>query len=392
MKRTCVVWVLIGGLSGWVAETHAIATADVEISEASPTNQNYSLDWDYVYNYQGSSAVAVDHYWILTASHVADDGKSGTLEIDGETYTPQETVYHDTADLALVRYDKKFPGYYLLNEGAIYTASTTTMPGPGGGRTVTTYTYDTLLMVGYGNTGAVSTASFAETSGTYGTKRWGTNKGSAVSTVPVTVGSEIKTNQCFYMTFDSSDTDFECGGNTYDSGSPVFIESDGAWKVAGISLYRTGTDDVYTGNYAASISNYVSWVEEVIEDYDTDMDELPDWWEELYYPDADTTADADDDNDGQDNLAEFYAGTDPLDADSIFELQSSVTNDAGSVSFTLTFPAITNRTYAIESVAELDSDSWAVITNLTAASAGELEFVDEIITSLNFYRVDIELY
>jgi hypothetical protein len=47
---------------------------------------------------------------------------------------------------------------------------------------------------------------------------------------------------------------------------------------------------------------------------DSDGDGLPDWWEKMHF-DSRTTAvaEVDSDNDGQSNLAEFLAGTHPLD-------------------------------------------------------------------------------
>jgi hypothetical protein len=49
---------------------------------------------------------------------------------------------------------------------------------------------------------------------------------------------------------------------------------------------------------------------------DTDNDQLPDGWEQLYFMNTDATATADPDNDGWNNLREFREGTNPLRADS----------------------------------------------------------------------------
>jgi len=48
---------------------------------------------------------------------------------------------------------------------------------------------------------------------------------------------------------------------------------------------------------------------------DTDNDQLPDGWEQLYFMDTGQTATADPDNDGWNNLREFREGTHPLRAD-----------------------------------------------------------------------------
>lgn len=366
---------------GFANKARAIATANQTVSEAAPSGQGYSLNWDYIYNYKNATAVAVDHYWLLTASHVADDGGTGNLTIGGVTYYQKQIVYHATADLALIRYDKPLPGYYLLHEGAIYS-------GKGPNRT-----YATLLMVGYGFAGTVSGSSFTQTAGTTGVKRWGTNQGATDSALTADIGGGVqKTTQSFYMPFSSSATSLEAGGNIYDSGGPLFIDDGGVWTLAGLNLYRTGTDPSYTGNYAAFIPNYVSWIKSVISDYDSDMDQLPDWWENLYFPASGTSAQTDSDGDGQDDLHEFYAGTDPNNSADFFDVQSTVTNNAGSLYFLLNFSVTSNRTYVIEESGDLPAGTWNGVTNLTPPSAGDEQFWDPVEAGPNFYRVNIELY
>jgi hypothetical protein len=60
--------------------------------------------------------------------------------------------------------------------------------------------------------------------------------------------------------------------------------------------------------------------------FDTDADGLPDWWEKLYFNDPRSAgALSDADGDGAGNLAEFLAGTDPLDPTSAFRILSLAT-------------------------------------------------------------------
>lgn len=57
--------------------------------------------------------------------------------------------------------------------------------------------------------------------------------------------------------------------------------------------------------------------------FDTDSDGLPDWWEKLYFSDPRVANPlADDDGDGQSNAAEFAAGSNPRDANSVFRIES----------------------------------------------------------------------
>ncbi len=79
---------------GLVMPVSAIVVQDYVAAEAAPSDAGLDLDWDYVYNYKGSSAVSVGGGWLLTAEHVADDGVSGSLTIDGMVYTQQEIVPH----------------------------------------------------------------------------------------------------------------------------------------------------------------------------------------------------------------------------------------------------------------------------------------------------------
>ena len=63
--------------------TYGITTSDLSLSEDDPANiNNFSgFDWDYIYSFKGSSGVAVDSNWLLTAGHVADDLADGSLTI-----------------------------------------------------------------------------------------------------------------------------------------------------------------------------------------------------------------------------------------------------------------------------------------------------------------------
>jgi hypothetical protein len=316
----------------------AIATADNSISASNPTNYGYSINWDYVYKCNNSSSVAVDRYWVLTAAHVADDG-FGTLTVNGETYTRQEVIYHDTADLALERYDKPFPGYYLLHDGEIFTTS-------GSGRNKITV-FDELLMMGFGRTGVVTSVSFSNGPGGNGLKRWGTNKGSSTlgSTINSSVGGAAgdRSTTCFPTTFILGDTAYEAGAAQYDSGGPAFVSSDGEWKVAGINLYLIGSDP-YTGNYLGEISSYRDWIISNIPDYDSDMDGLPDWWEAEYTGNSTSmVASADSDSDGFSNYQEYIADTNPTNAASFFEVSgfSALTNQ------TVWFNGSTGREYQV---------------------------------------------
>jgi hypothetical protein len=245
MKTTPILLIFMGlfCLSG-----KAIITANNATAETDPY-ESKGFNWDYVYNYKNCSAVAVDPYWILTAAHVADDSGTGSLSIDGVTYTQQEIIYNDTADLALVRYDKALPGYYNLFTGTLQAFST--------------------IMVGYGNTGTVTRTGqsyFYEDSGSgSGTKRWGSNQITSLYTETYNAGYVgTTTNSGFLMKFDAGGT--EAGVGTYDSGGGTFAYVNGEWELVGINTLQLTTDSSQGLNYsyAISVSDYSSWITQTV--------------------------------------------------------------------------------------------------------------------------------
>lgn len=211
----------------------SIITASNSMAEQSPAGFN----WDYVYNYKNCSSVAVDPYWILTAAHVADDAGSGSLTIGATTYNQQEIVYHTSADLALVRYDKMLPGHYSLYAGALYVG-------------------DDILMVGYGNTGTVSSASYTDSGKGSGTKRWGSNK--------LDLAGWLGNTYVLGANFTGGATANEAGVGVYDSGGGSFINDNGTWKLVGINISRGPSTPPYTVSYMAAMTTYEPWVSSVI--------------------------------------------------------------------------------------------------------------------------------
>jgi len=311
---------MLHGLFIACADVQAIAVADLTTSEDPPSDEGYSFNWDYVYNYQYATSVAVDHYWILTAAHVADDGFPTTnLTINGELYTQQEIVFHskasdpdsnETADIALVRYDKPFPGYYPLSS-AVPVGSD-------------------IMICGYGRFGSVvstfSDAYFTEDDLAHSTKRWGTNRidgeNSYSSTEPI-----VATTKGFDISIsrdrgNAGKTDYEAGCNIYDSGGGMFYSDSGTWKLVGHMVARSSiASNQHVGNFAAATKYYVNWIKSVIVDYDTDMDGLPDWWETLYGS-GPTSMERDGhlDSDGFTNYEEWLADTIPTDGNSFLEV------------------------------------------------------------------------
>lgn len=376
VNRKTYIAVLFGAGVLGARMAGAIATADDTVSAENPADYGYSLNWDYVYKFRNSSSVAVDHYWILTAAHVADDGASGNLTIDGETYTPQETIYHSIADLALVRFDKPFPGYYPLHDDEIYSVTRQ-------GRNEITV-FDELLLSGFGRTGTVTAISFENGPGGNGTRRWGTNRGTGETTVDTDVGGTAgsRSTLCFTTSFTQLDTSYEAGAAQYDSGGPVFIDDGGEWNVAGISLYLMGSSPNYTGNAIGKVSYYRDWIANSIPNYDSDMDGLPDHWESST---GETDATADPDLDGFTNYEEWIADTDPTAYSSHLKIETYT--DATNMAFS----SSSDREYLIEYCTDLTNMNWQ--TEQDWFSAGGTQTVQAVsrADTNRFYRVRVKL-
>lgn len=375
MRRKLSYFLFFGALVGVVGSIHAIAVADLPTSEDSPTDEGYTFNWDHVHKYNGSSSVAVDHYWVLTAGHVAIG--SGTITIDGEIYMQQEFVTHSqsadpdgnpSADLALIRFDKPFPGYYLLHDGIPKNTE--------------------ILVVGYGFPGNVVMSSsngyFTENGTGSRIRRWGTNKIDGTSSIGNSEGFDFTISG----TLGNSKTPYEAGCNDKDSGSGVFYNDSGTWKLVGTVVTRYTDGSNFVGNFAVETKRYINWIKSVIGDYDTDMDGLPDWWELLHGGDEISMNPGDHlDSDIFTNYEEWLADTDPNDGNSFLELMD-YTNATSVI-----FSSSTNRKYQVQyrtDVADTNENWQSELDWFEGSNAQTVKNVSSA-TSNRFYRVRAKL-
>jgi hypothetical protein len=120
---------------------------------------------------------------------------------------------------------------------------------------------------------------------------------------------------------------------------------------------------------------------------DEDGDSLPNGWEQEFFGGitaAEPSGHAD--SDLHDNLAEWIAGTDPLDGGSFF----AITNVAASSGFVVEWPAVTGRWYTVLWAPEL--------TNTTQVLQDDLEYPQHSYTdtvhdaeATGFYQVEVRL-
>ena len=124
---------------------------------------------------------------------------------------------------------------------------------------------------------------------------------------------------------------------------------------------------------------------------DTDGDGLPDTWEETYDLDWNSPADAaaDADADGLTNLQEFLAGTDPLDAASGLRLMVSALPGAGALM--LSWEAISNRSYTIQSRTASEANGWTNLLDIPSASSNRLIHTTNAISNgdARYYRLEV---
>lgn len=124
------------------------------------------------------------------------------------------------------------------------------------------------------------------------------------------------------------------GGMTYSNPNTINFVSVGE-KVLQL--------DVHDG--ATLLRSELLMVRVVAEPLDTDGDEMPDAWEELYGFNKNSAADAhlDADLDGQDNLDEFLAGTHPKNSASVLHLVAA----PGDQGLRLSWPSELQKTYRL---------------------------------------------
>ena len=357
-----------------------IAVNNLTIAENNPNviTSFSDFNWDYVYSYNGSTAVAVDPYWIITAAHVADDVQNGTVIVAGEIHNEVQKVFHssdydsennESADLALIRLDKPLPGYYPIHDRSIYPSQT-------------------LILTGWGKTGTVFNTYFRNGPGGQGVKRWGTNKMESTGiSPPIDDGGSCgpRITKYFSIGFSISDTLYEAGGVIYDSGGGVFLRYQGQWRLAGILLYLNGTDPNYTGNISANISNYSDWIDKTISNYDSDIDGLPDHFEASYGNDLDMNPNDDLDGDSFTNYQEWIADTLPNDSNSFFKILNPHNSS------NLTFSSSSLRQYKIIFCSNLADNSW-VNTNqwFTGDDIQTTAFTPDI-SAVRFNRVKVQI-
>jgi sialidase-1 len=150
---------------------------------------------------------------------------------------------------------------------------------------------------------------------------------------------------------------------SYDEGATWPVSNQVyAGSAAYSSVTRLATTEI---GLLFEIDNYtaIDFVRRSVSQMTSGADSLPPytvWAGEHFTPaqlsnPAVSAADADPDGDGMSNYAESIAGTNPLDPTSMLKLDFA---SRGTNGFTLAFPAISNKSYTLQSTSSLQRGSW----------------------------------
>jgi hypothetical protein len=163
----------------------------------------------------------------------------------------------------------------------------------------------------------------------------------------------------------------------------------GQWVTLGSHELPPGGLTVIVGNDGASgfvIADAVQF-SSASSTNDYDGDGLVDAWERYYFlSETGATPDADADDDGRSNHAEFMTGTDPTDPHSRFDMRMKLETAPGD--FLINWSSVAGRTYAIET-----SDDLASFTPLVQgirATPPQNSYVVPASAARRYYRVLLE--
>ncbi|MEO0508444.1 MAG: hypothetical protein AAF065_01135 [Verrucomicrobiota bacterium] len=279
---------------------------DINLTAPDAARENVFNSVGRIANSSQGSVVHIRGKYLLTADHVNVNTNSVTF--DGVTSIARDTQFAPIqiagSDMKLIKLleDPGLPETELLDNNRADIAATGTLIGWGVGRdeSVDDPASGAKNTWEWGNSGTMS-------------KRWGTNR--------IDFGNfgEIADYEYNYLQtdLDSNAGNDEAGLTIYDSGSGLFVNHNGTWKLAGISaaVSTSGSctfafigDDL---NYFVRVSSYIDDIEAAIPDPTI----YSDWKIEnsLYNTDAFDTADTD--GDGVPQLLEFAFGGNPHQSD-----------------------------------------------------------------------------
>ncbi|VGO21973.1 glycosyl hydrolase family 28-related protein [Pontiella sulfatireligans] len=117
---------------------------------------------------------------------------------------------------------------------------------------------------------------------------------------------------------------------------------------------------------------------------------VPYWWLDAHYPglvDYEAASVSDTDGDGYDAWAEYFTGSDPADAASVFEI-ADVQNVGDQ--FVLTWPSEENSWFSLTSTTNLTPAVWMPVASRIPGRLGTTSYTTTVENAAAFYQVELE--
>jgi hypothetical protein len=271
------------------------------------------------------------------------------------------------------------------DDGRWLTFVSTTNPGSGDDGTNKVYLRDfqtgTLSLIGLAGPGTGSWDAASDAPVMSGSGQFVAYRGIVTNTV---IGDTTAPPNVFLLNrFTGSTTVLTVG----QAGSSPFmwvsrpVVSDGGSTIAFLDL----GSGLVTGDL-----NRVQDAFGVTVNVDSDGDGIPDWWMMQYFGHptgqaGDNSLASDDaDGDGASNLQEYLAGTDPTNPNSVFRLSAAATANS---TVTLTWPAVTGKSYQIQYKTNLDDPVWLTAPGNISVTGSQGSYLTPAAPPSSFYRV-----
>jgi hypothetical protein len=120
---------------------------------------------------------------------------------------------------------------------------------------------------------------------------------------------------------------------------------------------------------------------------DVDGDGLPDTWEMQVFGTLSRNGAGDQDGDGMSDLAEFMAGTDPTDPDSLLRL-TGIQRVVGG--FEIRWTSVSGKTYSLQRSPAANGAFSDIVTGISGTAPENIRFDPASATNIHFYRIKLE--
>jgi hypothetical protein len=115
---------------------------------------------------------------------------------------------------------------------------------------------------------------------------------------------------------------------------------------------------------------------------------LPDWWQLQYFGHLGVDPNADPDHDGMTNYEEYRAGTNPLEANSVFKIISVSANTTGPL---IEWSSVQGKFYTVQKAVDLLGGFTNLQTHIAAtAPSNSIQDATPVGSGPYFYRIQVE--